>query len=92
MTATLLAERTPVARKTHRCADCEGLILPGTRYRQQQVAYDGTVSTYREHEACHGVYWALHREAGLWEDEHVDPESVREVYDVLFRWMTGEAS
>ena len=87
MSNTLLADDRPTARKTHRCSDCEGLILPGTRYRSQRVASDGSVWTYKEHESCHDVYWRLHREAGLWEDEGVDPESVREVFGVLFTLM-----
>ena len=91
MSATLLADDRHTARKTHRCSDCDGLILPGTRYRSQRVASDGSVWTYREHESCHDVYWLLHREAGLCEDDSVDPESVREVFGVLFTFMAGGA-
>lgn len=87
--STLLAEHRPVARKDHRCNDCEGVIVTGTEYLRQTCAYDGHLCTYKEHPWCQSVYWMLHREAGLYEDEAVDPESVREVFAVLFAWMAG---
>ena len=91
MSATLLAEDRPVARKTHRCGNCEGLILPGTRYRSQRVAGDGTVRVHREHEACHALYWRLHGEWGLDPDDWVDPDSVRDAYYALFELMAWGA-
>lgn len=91
MTTTVLDERRPVARTRHRCEACEGIILPGDRYYVQTNVYDGDLCRWKLHESCQSLYWAMHRDAGLWEDEGVDPGDLRDVVLDLFRWMTGAA-
>lgn len=77
MTATLLHQTTRRARKAHRCGACNLPIEPGELYLDQRVAGDGTAWTWREHPLCHSVYWRIHREAGLDNDDSVDPDEVR---------------
>ena len=89
MSATVLAESKPVARKRHQCAGCEGTIEPGTRYYLQRNVYDGHLYLWKMHDSCVALYWAIHREAGLSEDDIVDPEEIREVIAGLFRRMAA---
>lgn len=86
---TLIAEHRPVALKAHRCGDCEGVIASGTEYLRQTCVYDGRLYTHKEHPWCHSAYWMLHRDAGLCEDDLVDPDELRELFLALFVWMAG---
>lgn len=81
---TLIADETPIALVTHRCNACEGLILPGTRYRRQRCAYAGDIWTYKTHDLCDALYWPLHREMGLFADEQLDPSTVRDAVGEFF--------
>ena len=48
----VLDECYPVARKAHCCDVCHASITPGTRYRNSRLLWEGSVSTWREHEEC----------------------------------------
>lgn len=89
---TLLAEHRRVASlrgRGHRCQTCGGHIGAGQPYVDQRVAGDGSVWTYREHESCHSIYWAIHRDAGLCEDDVVSWDAVREVMLALCAWIAA---
>ena len=43
MSATLLHEARPKARKSHRCSLCTGLIKPGETYQRDTLVFDGRV-------------------------------------------------
>jgi hypothetical protein len=49
---TFLSESRPVARKVHRCAECQRDIEKGTRYYSQASVCDGSVGYYRAHLEC----------------------------------------
>lgn len=55
---TFLAEYTrKAAHGKHRCGWCWELIAQGEEYRDQRIADDGTVYTWREHIACANRFW-----------------------------------
>lgn len=87
--SALLAEVRPTARRAHQCDDCHGAIVPGATYVRQTVASDGSLYTWKEHPMCHDIYWALHREGGLCEDDVVSVEEVQAVIAMLFVFMAG---
>lgn len=89
MSAVVLAEERPVARKAHVCEACFGIIRAGDRYYSQRYVYDDQIGSWKLHESCLSLYWAMHRDAGLWEDDAVDPEELRDVWLGLFAWMAG---
>lgn len=84
MSAVLLDEKRPTARKPQRCNACLGTIAVGDQYLRQSVADNGTVGTWKAHALCDAAYWIAHREAGLWEDEEVSPEEVQDVIERFF--------
>lgn len=43
---------TPRAKKSYRCDECPGWILPGERYERVFGVWDGHASTYRTCERC----------------------------------------
>lgn len=90
MSSTLLADhrRTASLRgKGHGCNTCGGWIAPGQTYIDQRLADGGRVWTHREHETCWSIYWAVHRDAGLHEDEIVSWDAIRDVMAGLVAWM-----
>lgn len=92
MTAVLLSDQRRTASlrgRGHRCQSCGGHIAPGQTYIDQHLADGGRVWTHREHETCWSIYWAVHRDAGLMEDDIVSWDDVRAVAAGLFRWMGG---
>mgnify|MGYP000420278870 CR=1 FL=1 len=68
-------ERT--ARKRHCCVDCERAIEPGERYTETRGFSDGAAYLNREHHACRALYWELHRQWSLADDEWIDPHEFR---------------
>lgn len=68
MTATLIAQSRPVARKAHGCGYCLGRIEPGTTYLRQVLSDLGQAYTFKAHEVCHFVAWDLDPYEGM-----VDP-------------------
>ena len=87
--AALIAEQRPVARQRHLCNDCDGVITPGSTYIRQAVTFDGSIYTWKEHPMCQDIYWALHREGGLCEDDVVSVQEVQDVIAMLFVFMAG---
>lgn len=50
--ADVYAERFPVARKEHRCAECWSVIQPGEQYLYATYCYDGRWSDYKRCASC----------------------------------------
>jgi len=44
--------KEPVARKPHKCCECDAPILPGEKYLQVNCAWDGEPYVYRQHLLC----------------------------------------
>ena len=85
--------RTASARgRGHRCATCGGHIPPGQRYHDGRYVTDDRPWTCREHAFCHEVYWVIHRYLGLYDDEVVEWDSVREVMAGLVCFMVRPTS
>ena len=76
VSATILTDRRPVARKPHTCGLCLRLIEPGTRYRYYTCADGGEMWTNHEHDDCAWLVWV---EWGC--DFYPDPEEVRGALD-----------
>ena len=68
--ADLVREATPVARKTHRCDDCQRFIERGTRYRRAFIVDGGDAWSWVSHQDCADLAWAVHQEShGRYADE-----------------------
>lgn len=86
--ATLLASTyRRSAHDRHRCGHCGGFIPWGDRYLDQRLAGDGHVWTFRAHSACDAIYWRLHRELGLCDDDIVSPAEIRDSIRAIFERM-----
>ena len=48
----VLRDKTPVARKEHRCNFCGGVISVGEKYNRQTNVYDGCVYDWVSHCEC----------------------------------------
>lgn len=46
------AEAFPVARKAHRCCECQAPIDPGEKHLRYAMKYDGTMDYGRQHMLC----------------------------------------
>lgn len=49
------SHETPVARKEHRCCECQGLIQPGERYHRHWGVWNGEAATYKVCEDCEAL-------------------------------------
>lgn len=58
----------PVARKQHRCCECEAPIMPGEKHFRCAGKWDGEVSSYRQHLVC--------MEACMWVRDHFGGECI----------------
>ncbi len=65
---TVLSETRPVARKTHYCDFCGGIIAKGQKYLKQVNIIDGDFGVWKCHEECQDVAHQL----GMYED--CDPD------------------
>jgi hypothetical protein len=74
----LLANEEHIARKSHFCDGCEGIITPGTLYVRQRVTDGPDIWTWRAHPACHDAVGRIMAEYNLDCTDRVDPEHVRE--------------
>ncbi len=90
MSPTLLAEERPVARKSHGCNACLGLIQAGETYARQRVADGSEAWTWKGHLLCESVDHHLRREAGWYDEEGPDPEEVHEVLRDLLGGLLGQ--
>ncbi|MEO8298764.1 MAG: hypothetical protein ABI574_13255 [Burkholderiales bacterium] len=52
MSYTLLSEQPRIARRTHRCIWCWGLIKPGESYTDERSVCDGGFQRHRWHPEC----------------------------------------
>ena len=52
ITMKVLKDKTPVARKEHRCNFCDGVISVGEKYYRQTNVYDGRVYDWVSHCEC----------------------------------------
>ncbi len=89
---TLLADDWIVARKKHRCDACCGTIGAGDVYRRQRAIGDDGPYTYKCHRLCDALYWKMHRESGLWDDDAVDDGELRRELALIFGVLTAPAS
>ncbi len=71
MSATVLRESLPTARKPRRCHVCWGLIGTGDTYYRQEVADQGTVGAWAAHLLCNAIFLRLWEP---WWDEYDEPE------------------
>lgn len=86
--ATLLASTCRrSAHGRHRCGCCGGFIPWGDRYLDQRIVGDGHVWTFRAHSVCNQVYWRLHREFGLCDDDIVSPDAIQDSIRAIFERM-----
>jgi len=46
-TCASLSQKTPIARKQHKCHECYRQILPGEQYERLVSVYDGMISTHK---------------------------------------------
>lgn len=69
--AEVLQEKSPIARKEHRCDYCGGTIHAGERYVNQTLVYDGTVYPWKSHEHCYSLtsYIEYDPDYGISEDD-----------------------
>lgn len=69
--AEVLQEKSPIARKEHRCDYCGGTIHAGERYMNQTLVYDGTVYPWKSHEHCYSLtsYIEYDPDYGISEDD-----------------------
>lgn len=67
----VLQEKSPIARKEHRCDYCGGTIHAGERYKNQTLVYDGTVYPWKSHEQCYSLtsYIEYDPDYGISEDD-----------------------
>ena len=72
MSATLIADTWQTARTNHRCSACEGIIAAGDRYRRQRLVDDDPY-VFKCHALCDQLWWFLHGELDLWDDDALDP-------------------
>ena len=56
---TVLRDKTPVARKEHRCNFCGGVISVGEKYNRQTNVYDGRVYDWVSHCECSELAYEL---------------------------------
>lgn len=89
MASLLASHQRRAAHSFHRCGCCGGRIPRGDQYLDQRVADNGTVWTFRTHAVCDRVYWRLHREFGMHEDDIVSAEEIRATIRHIFEWMAG---
>lgn len=61
----IICERTPKARKRHRCDNCGRTIDRGERYHMQ-VYKDGKIYSFRSHTACWRASNIIYAEAELY--------------------------
>ena len=55
----VLRDKTPVARKEHRCNFCGGVISVGEKYNRQTNVYDGRVYDWVSHCECSKLAYEL---------------------------------
>lgn len=48
-------EKIVVARKTHKCCECNEMILPGQKYEKVNGKWDGQFSTFKTCITCHTI-------------------------------------
>lgn len=48
-------EETPVARKAHKCCECDGEIKPGQKYHKAVGFWDGEFQTWCTCWLCHAI-------------------------------------
>lgn len=53
--ALLLRSSTPKARLTHRCDECNRIIIPGETYLIEVVKFDGEVETWKTCSDCQSI-------------------------------------
>jgi hypothetical protein len=71
MSDAALADERPVARKHHRCDQCQCSIAPGQKYRRARFTQDGTAYTWKAHLDCDALAARLWKEYALSWDEGV---------------------
>ena len=74
MSALLLDERTPSARREYRCEWCVDPIAKGERHHVQIVTEDGTAWSFRTHTECAALIQTLWREGRGDEEFGVCPD------------------
>lgn len=89
MVALLASTYRRSAHGRHRCGYCGGFIPNGDRYLDQRCADSGQVWTFRAHSVCDVIYWNLHKESGLHEDDMVSTDSIRATIRLIFEWMAA---
>jgi hypothetical protein len=71
MSATVLDDATPTARKQHFCDQCLRAIEPGETYRRQRVITDDGPDVWKTCAHCQAVYghiWAHDPDARYYDD------------------------
>lgn len=85
--AFCLDRTTPLAKKTHHCDVCFGVIGAGDTYvRERNIGDDGPY-TFKSHGLCDAAYWKAHSDLNLYSDEPVDEEEARPLLEAFFRNM-----
>jgi hypothetical protein len=75
--ATVLHEQNRVARKQHKCSECQRQILTGEQYMHEAIVNDSSVDIFRTCEHCQVVREWLSEECGGWAYGGVE-EDIRE--------------
>lgn len=57
----LISEKRPVARKQHRCQNCNHMISVGTQYLKQFCIDGGDTWSWVSHQDCHAAALKQHR-------------------------------
>lgn len=89
MSAILLADDRPTARKQHRCEVCNGTIAIGERYVRQRGIFDGAAYTWKGHALCATAQIKAHRDLDLPHDEGVEPEEALPYIERFFAVLSS---
>ena len=68
----ILKDKTPIARKEHRCDFCGGMISVGEKYNRQTNVYDGSIYDWVSH--CEGSQLAYELDMYEYCDEGLDSD------------------
>ena len=94
--ALLLKEKWVKARKIHRCTECKELILPGQKYYDEKLLWEGSVEVYKTCAICKDLRDNFFKEGWyygeiLWRLEEHIRESDGDVSESCIAGLSPEA-
>lgn len=91
------SDAKPLARKEHKCCECNGTIAVGTRYFKASGKWDGVFETFRQCMPCHEIQQVFSCDGGFlfgglwqaWDDANAYEHLT--VHDRCFRRLSEDA-